>query len=364
MPEQSNESLRKREGDHILWIDIAKVLTMILVIIGHSAYYRIMTGYGGIDYMPSGQSESIGYSVISIINGFIYSFHMPFFMAISGMTMKISIERVNKSSGMIRKKARRLLIPFLTVSIFLAIPLKFFSGYWVHSFSSLADMFFGQILLMGNSHLWFIVSLFTITIVHYFIYRARLEKGWVYWIIVFIISLAGRYVESRTHFLGIGASMKYYLFFASGFSFFEKINKYVVRKITPLVFSWLGMFAAYMFVYYTKMNSGILSWILYYILALWGCLNMVGIVKLLENIPFFRKNKVFKNFSKNSYELYLYSDPFNYLLITIFSFWMGYGYVTDTLWSIMAYLLRIVLSIALAYLVIWLVSIPGKLKRD
>lgn len=38
------------QNKHILWIDDARTLTMLLVIIGHCTYTNLMTPYGGIDY--------------------------------------------------------------------------------------------------------------------------------------------------------------------------------------------------------------------------------------------------------------------------------------------------------------------------
>lgn len=38
------------KAKHIAWIDHARTLTMLLVIIGHCTYTKLITQYGGIDY--------------------------------------------------------------------------------------------------------------------------------------------------------------------------------------------------------------------------------------------------------------------------------------------------------------------------
>ncbi len=52
-----------KNGDRIYWIDCAKGITILLVIIGHSIYNPM-------------------------VRGPIFSFHMPLFFILSGMTYK------------------------------------------------------------------------------------------------------------------------------------------------------------------------------------------------------------------------------------------------------------------------------------
>ena len=40
-------------GKHIAWIDDAKTLTMLLVIVGHCTYVNLVTPYGGISYFEN-----------------------------------------------------------------------------------------------------------------------------------------------------------------------------------------------------------------------------------------------------------------------------------------------------------------------
>ena len=54
-----------KNGDRIYWIDCAKGITILLVIIGHSIYNPM-------------------------VRGPIFSFHMPLFFILSGMTYKWS----------------------------------------------------------------------------------------------------------------------------------------------------------------------------------------------------------------------------------------------------------------------------------
>ena len=60
----------------------------------------------------------------------------------------------------IKNKFRRLLLPFLLTAVFVSIPLKYFSGYWEKSNGLIGDIIIGQLLLQGNTHLWFLPTLF------------------------------------------------------------------------------------------------------------------------------------------------------------------------------------------------------------
>ena len=156
-------------SQRIEWIDTAKMLTMFLVIIGHCNYYTIATPYGGIYYseLVNTDDYSMTFRSLRCIVAFIYSFHMPLFMALSGMLFSLSMKKDIRFLKLIKDKATRLLMPFVAVSLFLNIPIKYLSEYWNESGNVISDIFCGQILLMGNSHLWFVVALFWIFIGYY-----------------------------------------------------------------------------------------------------------------------------------------------------------------------------------------------------
>ena len=105
-----------------------------------------------------GVSDSFIHRVLGVITSAIYSFHMPLFMALSG-----ALFSRNKMRGFlpfVKSKAQRLLLPFVVVASFVSVPLKYFAGYWDGSENILRDVFVGQYLIQGNTHLWFLVTLF------------------------------------------------------------------------------------------------------------------------------------------------------------------------------------------------------------
>lgn len=87
------------------YFDIIKGLTIILVLFGHA-----LEASSG---MISRGSLSFFYDPI---HNFIYSFHMPLFMIVSGYFFYKSYSRHNVSY-MITSRIKSLLIPFLTFGV-------------------------------------------------------------------------------------------------------------------------------------------------------------------------------------------------------------------------------------------------------
>lgn len=79
----------KASANRIEWVDMAKGMTMLLVIVAHT--------------MSGSKSESI-------LRGLIYSFHMPLFFILSGLTMSTS-QNLRQYLKRIVKSAKGLLIP-------------------------------------------------------------------------------------------------------------------------------------------------------------------------------------------------------------------------------------------------------------
>ena len=129
----------------------------------------ISTKYGGCDYSYLFLDKSFVFKVVSKLTSFIYLFHMPLFIALSGALFAKSLDRGRYASFMelLNKKAKRLVIPFIVVTLFYAVPIKFLSGYYNASTSVFSDVLIGQVLIQGNTHLWYLLTLFMIFLVVY-----------------------------------------------------------------------------------------------------------------------------------------------------------------------------------------------------
>lgn len=77
-----------RQTDRQTCYDVLRTILVILVVIGHATYYDIITPFGGIQYgmlmKESGIQDTAFHVLMSEITNFIYTFHMPAFIALSG----------------------------------------------------------------------------------------------------------------------------------------------------------------------------------------------------------------------------------------------------------------------------------------
>lgn len=112
----------KSDGRNIA-IDIAKGLLILCVVIGH-----------GI------QNECI--------SDFVYSFHMPVFLILSGCFLK----KVEDIKGFAKSRAERLLIPYC---IYMSIDFIFFDN--LHSLKRVFQYLYGGRLI--NGVYWYVTSL-------------------------------------------------------------------------------------------------------------------------------------------------------------------------------------------------------------
>lgn len=340
-------------SQRIEWIDTAKLFTMLLVVIGHCNYYTISTPYGGIDFFSDAEGRSFIYRCLYWLVSFIYTFHMPLFMALSGMCFSLSMKKIISFKSLIKSKAYRLLTPFFAVTICLSIPLKYFSGYWDDSENVLLDMFLGQFLLMGNSHLWFIVSLFWIFLAYYLIEKSN-WRGYRLWIVLLFLSWLGWFVEPINNFIGIPAAFKHLFFFALGYNCLPLIeSKRVQSKLLPYLCLLGVMFGQFVFgyIYYHSGDEVWISVLRPFTFTIFAILGSFAVCAISKNIG---STSHFTFLKSNTYELYLYSDPFNYVLL--FIGWNLWGAMHNSnLLSLIMFSSRFVITLFCAIFLIYMV---------
>ena len=214
----------------ILWIDDVRTITMLLVIIGRCTYVSMMTPYGGIDYNRgcSPGDYSLSWKILNLIVTFIYSFHMPLFMMLSGCCFKLGVDKIEGWSSLLCNKYKRLLVPFFFTTLLLAVPIKYFTGYYAESTNVIMDIVCGQFLLMGNSHLWFVTSLFWIFLLFYKLYNSQLTARIFFMPSLLLVSMVATYANNHgIEFLGMVQALKHLLYFSIGFLYLGKLDTQV-----------------------------------------------------------------------------------------------------------------------------------------
>ncbi|MDE6247381.1 MAG: acyltransferase [Muribaculaceae bacterium] len=343
----------------IEWLDLLKVLAMILVIIGHSSYTTIMTKYGGVEHTPTSGFNPV-FSGINKFVAFIYTFHMPLFMAISGALFSLGFNKIESIKDLAKAKGIRLLIPFIVTATVVAIPIKLLSGYWDNSAHAVSDILVGQYLLFGNSHLWYVVSLFWIFLTFYLIYPLFNKSPIMVWGTLIILSISSVLI---TPGFGLNGWSKHLLYFSIGFFSLDWCMNFNPKwklfggSLIVQVFSYTYL--------YSGIHNNYARAVMAIIFALWGMVNMLMFCKLLfaQNTRLVN-SRFYKWLNKYSYELYLYSDPINYVMIFIFFGISTFDVFVNPGDSIIFFLTRIIANFLFAAIVIYLFNAMGRLYRN
>ena len=186
--------MKKRIG----WIDSLRGIAMFFVIFGHAFYRRN-----------------------NKIRNYIYSFHMPAFMAISGYLAFRPSKKSDKGSllSSIIRRFRQLIIPFVLWTLLLLL-IK--TGL---SVGVIKDYFF-----YPDKGLWFLWVLFFITVI--FIIGGRISEiikvKQELIILLICLLLVGAMIYLELRVLGFQFIAYYYLFYSLGFY----LNKYKERVVT------------------------------------------------------------------------------------------------------------------------------------
>lgn len=143
--------------------DLMRIFLTLLVVIGHSTYYTILTPFGGIDYnglmFINGVEDSKVHIIASYFTSLIYLFHMPAFFALSGSLFRKQIisHKWKKLGTLAKNKFERLILPCIFVWICWNIPIKYISNYYngVKPQYWITQMMFPECV-----YLWFLESFF------------------------------------------------------------------------------------------------------------------------------------------------------------------------------------------------------------
>lgn len=307
-------------------LDILKFWGILLVVLGHVT--NMWTPMGIVH--PVASSDKIGF-----ISSFVYLFHMPLFVFVSGCVYAYQCERLGKQMSfddLISKKFKRLLIPYLVFGIFL-VALMVGCGFR----EDILDYAYNGVLLSKDSrHLWFVLMLFEVFIVFWImskcVEKTRLPK-WNILLISFVIYLLA---NKLPYILQINNAARYLFWFTLGYEFLTYksvihniIVNYIVMIVILLVCAFYRSSVSVPFMHTIAAMAGIM--LFYHI----SC-DFKGITKW----------KFYHIVSKNSFGIYLYHVFFIYLMF----YYLANIPISPYLLCFMVFLLSLVLSIVMTKL--------------
>lgn len=172
----------------IPYITKLKFFCVILVILGHTIQYTYTSNFDD-----------------NILFRWIYAFHMPLFIFISGFLLNFS-----RKENFITNRIKTLFIPFVLWAVF-------YCFYYYNSSSDIslyiAQFFSGIIKSPDNGGLWFLWVLLICNVLYYPFYSNR-HKYCYYILILLLLNVI--YFVPHTHIMGLGLIRWYFLFFIFG----------------------------------------------------------------------------------------------------------------------------------------------------
>ncbi len=284
-----------------------------MVLIGHCTFYTISTKYGGIDVTASMESlrikDTVVHKVLSEMCSLIYTFHMPLFMALSGALYVY--DKSESINTLARKKFKRLIVPFL-VATSISVTIKIISGYYTNHGLLLNNIIIGDFFIQGNTHLWFLPTLFCEFLIFYLLKKCQLNQKLLLVIFVFF-----NVVASKIPIVLFYAVLRDALYFYVGYLFENGREKY--NRLNTIVCFWLH---ASLFILFLILKS------LIEFDSLWGVairkvttiiISLLGMIACYDLCTICSKKRIYHKLvqliNKYSFGLYLYACSVNYLII-------------------------------------------------
>lgn len=340
--------------------DLTRVFAVILVVIGHCSYYTINTNYGGIDYNTimanMNINDTIIHKLLEIMVKIIYSFHMPLFVALSGALFSIQIKnnRYPKLELLVKDKFFRLIVPFFVVTLFYVVPIKFISQYFSYNLiEALKEIFLGQFMLMGNSSLWFLSSLFLNFIIMYIVEKKYKKMNRAKIILFILLHL----ISYKISIPIISNPLRYTLWFYMGYKFEsvrEEFNMYIERNKNIFIIS-VCMFIITFFMS-KKVPEINIIYLAIKIMFTWattilGCFIVYYISYLLTINTKIMDCKFINMMKDNSFGIYLYSDSINYLILFLIYNILGIRVFGSEFGSLIIFLIRLILTASISIVI-------------
>ena len=240
----------KQQYNNIVWI---RGITSLIVVLGHalSDVIREMPAV-----IQEGGTPNLTYQVMIALNAFIYTFHMPLFMSVSGFLFFKEIRKLKEYTytegayateikdfrSFVVKKFYRLMIPFLIVMYFWRKPIMIFISGWNNPDGSMLQKLREYITFSTTGALWYLYVLFAIFIFQKMFIKLIWRNGKTAvasFIIFAVMNYAGSFLSGPIHHF-----MVYNFFFFIGcviHRYWEKINE---RKNLGIIFAISLVFTA------------------------------------------------------------------------------------------------------------------------
>ena len=285
--------------------NFVKTILMILVV----AYHCILYWSGG--WFIGNPETSI---ILSYLAKWLNSFHIYAFTLVSGYIfyyLKHEANKYNRFLPFVANKAKRLLIPYVFVSIVWVIPIQL-----VFYNSNLKQIINQYVLGTSPSQLWFLLMLFAVFVIFYplsnFLAKHDIYGSAVVLLLYGIGLILPRFIPNVFQ---ISTALAYIPLFYIGFKI-RQHNSFILRKIPLIV--WIAIdILVFALTQYLSSKDGILFTLMHlgsnFILHIVGALMAFIVLQKIADKTNWKKSKIFGYLSKNSMIIYLFHQQVVYI---------------------------------------------------
>ena len=268
-----------KKKTRIAWIDILRGFMMLFVIYGHTTDNGLVLTY-------------------------IYSFHMPIYFVISGMTFRFN--KVWDTAQYTWNKFVGLMIPYFLLNLYVAPLRLWMEDLQVTNDQSLTDLFLGVLysnadcgLKMSSNTTWFIPCLFLTTMMFFFLRKMFSRDRDLIWAVVVVtvaFALLGQ-ARGTGGFWHWKSAVMALVFYLAGYLFMEHVSevqewveKLRWKLLVPIVvLAFAGYWLSKINGYVSMIHNQYENLILYYASALASCAAVILIFMMLSRSALFLK---------------------------------------------------------------------------
>lgn len=281
--------------DRELWIDYTKMFACILVVIGHLLQ--------GLDKANIQWNENL----YSYIDTFLYIFHMPLFMCLSGYLYKkyTKINSWKEYFSFLKKKLINLGIPYLVFYlVYVFINMIFASN--VNSQKGIEDIL--NILTNPMPPFWFLYALFFIFLVTPLLEKVSKNNKKIVFVIAIFLHIINIYLKTEIYAIDIVA--EYLVYFYLGAILVNRLKeRSKTKNVIIYTITFILLALLYCFMIKEQIIDNRILQILKILLAILGTLVSIQIFKNLTDV--IAKQKILNEISKNTFAIYLMHTIFS-----------------------------------------------------
>lgn len=280
------------KSKRVIWVDIAKGITILLVVFGHAVQGIVSSK--GLDISGPNWSLFLGKQLI-------YGFHMPTFFVISGF---FTGYMHRKFIGSLSKKAVRLLKPYFIWSFITASIMQAFSSY-TNFGMGIRDFLMSP--LIPFSEYWYLYILFFISVFYLIIYRVfGYRTVWAGLFVGIVLFLAEPLLPNVWI---VKVFSRFLVYYAIGGIIFKRLNlvdKIFRKKESVIFFTSLIVFSIANIILYKLLmyNNHIVLYYYSFVTASFGAIFIFALSMKVGQL-----NNLLTNFfqwlGKNSMQVYV-----------------------------------------------------------